>query len=616
MELCYTIAVGASALGCLSEISFEKVIHAVVTQEQVGIMDRQTPSTENEEIELYLRTYYSLLRSTGEVLVRSLEETHAAMNASLHPGADDPGIDVSAFVYSCLRLPPCITRVRLIVLGQSEDVFERRGGYAGVESWEPVHAQARRRKLFFDGKETLAAFIASVSDIDDLIPIITAYQIEWNKIHRRLSAGSILDQLSSQDADVPLSATEDDTVRGALEISQGDFDKLKQAWGPLTRANVIAAARQEKDFALRLLAGSFTDYRRAAQGWWRSIEHTVKNIKLRDCAVYFVSSNTHSLTNMLSGYAIRHRDKLLEYLETTNTENLLEEYARIKENPKLGEEENLLYYLLRKHLGEGESGEFALLRDHHFAQLGISQVETPLYLDIAAQVIEINKLNPSLFDPRIRMPGLELLKDSQALIFNVDYPLGMAAYHVLGQVSTSVGDIKGFYVMGKAATLNGRIGDILIPNVVYDAHSQNTFLFKNCFKAADIGLYLHEGTVFDNQKSVTVRGTFQQNDRFMTLFYREGYTDIEMEAGPYLSALYENIYPKRFPIDEIVNLFINAPYDIGFLHYASDTPYSRRQTLLSKSMSYFGMDSTYACASAVLRHILAKEVSELSRSRA
>ena len=577
-------------------------------------MDRQTPSTENEEIELYLRTYYSLLRSTGEVLVRSLEETHAAMNSSLHPGADGPEIDVSAFVYSCLRLPSCITRVRLIVLGQSEDVFGRRGGYRGVESWEPVHAQARRRKMFFDGRETLAAFIASVSDIDDLIPIITAYQIEWNKMHRRLSASSILDELDARPAEAPLTAEEDEAVSASLEISQGDLAKLKQAWGPLIRSNLIAAGTAEKDLALRLLAGSFTDYRRAAQGWWRSVERTVKDIKLRDRTVYFVSSNTHSLTNMLSGYAIHHRDRLQQYLEKTNPENLLEEHDRIEQHPTPGAEANLFYYLLRKHLGEGESGDFALLRDNHFAQLGISQVETPLYLDIAAQVIEINRLDPRLFDPRIQMPGLDVLKHSQAIIFNVDYPLGMAAYHVLAQVSTSVADIKGFYVMGKAATLNGRIGDVLIPNVVYDAHSQNTFLFKNCFRAADVGPYLHEGTVFDNQKGVTVRGTFQQNDRFMTLFYREGYTDIEMEAGPYLSALYENIYPKRFPIDEIVNLFINAPYDIGFLHYASDTPYSRRQTLLSKSMSYFGMDSTYACATAVLRHILAKEVSELSAS--
>jgi hypothetical protein len=81
-----------------------------------------------------------------------------------------------------------------------------------------------------------------------------------------------------------------------------------------------------------------------------------------------------------------------------------------------------------------------------------------------------------------------------------------------------------------------------------------------------------------------------------------------MEAGPYLSGIYEDIYPRRYPVNEIVNLFINAPYDIGLVHYASDTPISRRQTLLSKSLSYFGMDATYAASVAVLRRVLSQEV--------
>ena len=151
----------------------------------------------------------------------------------------------------------------------------------------------------------------------------------------------------------------------------------------------------------------------------------------------------------------------------------------------------------------------------------------------------------------------------------------------------------------------------MIPNVVYDEHSQNTFLFKNCFLAADVAPYLAQGSVFDNQKTVTVRGTYLQNKDFVDVFYKEGYTDIEMEAGPYLSGLYENIYPQRYPKNEIVNLFINAPYDIGLIHYASDTPYSRRQTLLSKSLSYFGVDATYAASIAIVLRILRQEVEKL-----
>ncbi|MCB0084515.1 MAG: hypothetical protein KDE47_26425, partial [Caldilineaceae bacterium] len=61
-------------------------------------------------------------------------------------------------------------------------------------------------------------------------------------------------------------------------------------------------------------------------------------------------------------------------------------------------------------------------------------------------------------------------------------------------------------------------------------------------------------------------------------------------------------------IDEIVNLFINAPYEIGVLHYASDTPISRRQSLLSKSLSYFGVDATYATSIGVMQLILQREI--------
>jgi hypothetical protein len=53
-------------------------------------MLRDIPSRGNEEIDLYMRTYYSLLRSTSDIRVRSLEETHCATDSSLHIGADEP----------------------------------------------------------------------------------------------------------------------------------------------------------------------------------------------------------------------------------------------------------------------------------------------------------------------------------------------------------------------------------------------------------------------------------------------------------------------------------------------------------------------------------------------
>lgn len=584
-------------------------------------MDRAIPSRGNEEIELYMRTYYSLLRSTSDIRVRSLEETHCTMGSSLHIGADDMLPDISAFVYSVMRLPQCLPDVRLLLMGQSEEVFERRG-YPDVEKWQPVTSLSRRRKMFFDGEDRLAAFIASISDIDDLIPMFTAYQIEWNKLHERLVGTPTLARIEVHvSGQQPLAPDEVGDVAESLAISADDFVKLQSAWGPALWQNLLHAGRERKDMAIRLLAGSLTDYRRATDGWWSKIVQVVDRSLESDLfyrPVYFVSSNTHSLANLVSGYAQTIEDELAAYLEEENPENLWHHYKGIKAGHRPQDLEDLLYYALSHYMTHGDEGARAArveaMRSFQ-RQSGLLHVENPLYLDVAAQIFELNALCPERFDSRIHADDLGALKDSDAVIINVDYPLGMAAYQIFSEVVANLGDLRGVYFMGKAATLNGQVGDVMIPNVVYDEHSRNTFLFKNCFSANDIAPYLHHGSVFDNQKTVTVRGTFLQNKDFMEVFYREGYTNIEMETGPYLSAVYEDIYPKRYPVNEIVNLFINAPYDIGVIHYASDTPYSRRQTLLSKSLSYFGVDATYAASIAILRRILSQEAELVRRRR-
>ncbi|MCZ7666039.1 MAG: hypothetical protein M5U34_01745 [Chloroflexi bacterium] len=184
---------------------------------------------------------------------------------------------------------------------------------------------------------------------------------------------------------------------------------------------------------------------------------------------------------------------------------------------------------------------------------------------------------------------------------------------MLTEMARNVDEVRGVFIMGKAATLNGRIGDVMLPNVVHDEHSLNTYLFNNCFAADDVAPYLVYGSVMDNQKAITVPGTFLQNEGYMSLFYHEGYTDMEMEAGPYLSSIYEMTRPKRHPYNEVVNLY-QAPFPIGILHYASDTPFSKGKNLGSQNLSYFGMDPTYATMVAVLRTILGNEIEWLTKN--
>jgi hypothetical protein len=463
--------------------------------------------------------------------------------------------------------------------------------------------------MFFDGQGTLAAYISSVSDIDDLIPILTAYQIEWNKLHQRLQPTEVGGWLRQQTKKKSLSESRLGKIRNALGLSEDEFGLLERVWKSEFFPALRSLATEPADLQLNLLAGSVADYRQAVQSWWRSVIKVEEIGPIDERPIYFVSSNPHALPNLLNGYARQHKPDVVAFLQARNPEDLWQEWQKLAAEANDAGQENLLYYLQRSYLAEQPQRHQEYFENER--RLGIHRVDNPHYLDVSGQVIELAKLDPACFDPRLHMPGLERLRQSDALIINIDYPLGMAAYLVFSQLSADVPDIRGVYIMGKAASLNGRVGDVMIPNVVYDEHSKNTFLFKNSFRAGDVRPYLLHSTVFDNQKSVTVRGTFLQNRQFMHVFYNEGYTDIEMEAGPYLSGIYEDIYPQRYPVNEIVNLFINAPYDIGILHYASDTPYSRRQSLLSKSLSYFGVDATYATSIAILRRILQVELARL-----
>ncbi len=223
------------------------------------------------------------------------------------------------------------------------------------------------------------------------------------------------------------------------------------------------------------------------------------------------------------------------------------------------------------------------------------------------QLIDLARLDLAHLDARIvdNLP-LERLRDADALILNIDYPLGFAAYHLLSRIAVNVGELRGAYILGKAATLTGRIGDVLIPNVVYDVYSSNTYLFNNVFTAQHVAPFLVYGDVLDNQRAIAVHGTFLQNRAYMESFLELGYTDVEMESGPYLSALYEFIRPRRYPDDEVVNLY-PVPFEIGILHYASDTPMSKGRNLGAHNLSYYGMDPTYATTVAVLRRIMMLE---------
>ena len=258
----------------------------------------------SDEVELYQRTYNTLLRSSGETRLRVLESSHMAMGSSLHPLADSDEIDLGAFIYAIRRLPDSIVRIKIVVMGQEAALF-RRAGIGPLEQWDAVEAAARRRRWYDSGDEVLAVLLASESDVDDLVPTLVAFQIEWNKIRRRmLAAGWPPDEGATPEG-----------CAVALGGAADDWARLADAWGETFEERLQTIADESKSMRIRMLGGTQVGYQRMTRRWWAPVRAEMNSQALGDAPLYFASSNTHSLSNLVTGLAREREDELVAFVE-------------------------------------------------------------------------------------------------------------------------------------------------------------------------------------------------------------------------------------------------------------------------------------------------------------
>ncbi len=548
----------------------------------------------SDEVELYQRTYNTLLRSSGETALRVLESSHRAMGSSLHPLAASDEPDLGAFIYAIRRLPDGIVGASVVIMGQEAEVFARNG--LPMEQWEEVDAPARRRRWHDSGEGMLAVLLASASDVDDLIPTLVAFQIEWNKLRVRSRAAGW----------PPEHVPSPEECAQTLGGSSDDWLRLREAWGERFDERLRLIAERRMNMRVRMLGGSQVGYARLTRRWWTPVHERLAEQGLSERPLYLVSSNTHSLVNIATGVAREREAVLIEFVETLPEDDILrQELAAFRDGRTEGSWENWLYFVARLYFdSHGEEGRLARRRAEQEA--GVSHLPSRTALRVPAQIIPLAKLDPAGLDSRLGEVQADALAESDAVVVNIDYPLGLGAYNILREVAVSSSALRGVYVLGKAATLNADVGDVMISSVVHDEHSGSTYWLDNAFSVDDIAGDLRFGSGLDNQRAVTVKSTFLQNRAYLDFYYREAFTVVEMEAGPYCNALYEIADADRHPVGEAVN-FSKLPLDFGIIHYASDTPYTQARTLGARGLSYYGLDSTYASSLAIMRRILRLE---------
>ena len=317
--------------------------HAPVPQDPLSSLSATEPAAEEtalvDAVEVYHRTYTTILRSSGETQLRVFEHSHKAMGSSLHPLAGSMELDLGALLYAVRRLPDAIFRARLVVMGQSAEVFAQRG-FRPFSEWTEVSAPGRRRRWYDDGDGTLAVLIASASDVDDLIPTMVALQIELNKLRVALT-GSGIERI-------------EDVTPGQIATACGgredDWLQLYEIWGVAFGGRLAEIAEHGMALRVRMLGGTQVGYARVTRRWWQQVTGLMRSESLLDRPVYFVSSNSHAIANLLTGVAPRHADELATAVDRDGGGELRDELHRFRDGSAQGHWNNFLYYAARERL--------------------------------------------------------------------------------------------------------------------------------------------------------------------------------------------------------------------------------------------------------------------------
>ena len=177
--------------------------------------------------------------------------------------------------------------------------------------------------------------LASTSDLDDLIPTLVAYQIEWNKLH-----GAGARDRAPRPAPSPTPRDCAEGIGGAVD----DWMARAGRWDGSLSDFLDEVSSRRLDLRIRMLSGSQVGYARMTRRWMAPIRAEMDEQGLSDRPMYFVSSNTHSLVNLVTDTARSREEEIVAHIDHHGPDYLREELERFREGKAEGSWENFLYF--------------------------------------------------------------------------------------------------------------------------------------------------------------------------------------------------------------------------------------------------------------------------------
>lgn len=524
---------------------------------------------------LLLRGYYKPVGTSGKKLIDAL----CALSPEIYGVMNDPQrVELSGLVYVFDRLPKGIEECTCYTFSAAEGL---------QKSFDIITPCKRRRNSYrVNQKEMCFEITRGRSEIYDILTHLTFLGVEMRKICNRGYDENGYTQEWTQLEEIVTKKRKiislDQEMWNLSKIVGASFEETKNAYQRLEVSpnhnnglfQIIywlgkRAYESQKDPSqghLVIFTSSMEEMlgnHLYAEQWATNIKEILVKQKLIDRPLHIISSNLHSVRNLLSSYAISNKAK---------NKDIFDVVKQLKDNNDA----------LNKHA-----------KKH-----GMINYEDDSKSHIDCQIIDTSKLDFENIHLDIKIDKEYVLENKPVLLV-MDYAFGEQAFELMDELLKPYKEqnlnIESISVMGKAGILPGKKGDIMLPTAHIFEGTTDTYSFENQLKSE---IFSKEFTAYEGPM-VTVLGTSLQNKDVLNYFLESSWKAIglEMEGGHYQKAIQSAIIRKH----------IKSNVQLNYAYYASDNPLKSGQTLASGGMGDSGIRPTYIITATILQNILQKK---------
>jgi hypothetical protein len=532
-----------------------------------------------------LRGYYRFSGKTGQTLENSLRNLGPEIYGSMN---DYRITELKGLEYVLDRLPKGIEQCNRIVMMAHDDL-------KGT-SFEEIIPPKRRRLSYRVGDNEMSMVVSrGSSEVYDILTHLTFLYIEAKKIYSNVRDEE--ENLSQEwqrledhvERDSELKSAELDKALWGLSIILGrSYQETKETYAYMQKAkeetnssngifhviyNLGRLIEREKDNG-ELVEVRFTPSligvimnQIYGERWASAIKDKLAELSLLDRPLHIISANLHSVPNLLYGYEtfkgeLSKKDKNDIYKSVQQFSDRAEEIKKVAE--KFG--------------------------FHELPDVSGSQID--------CQIIDTAALDPVEIHPAVRI-SKQIMNAEKPVLLVMDYAFGTQAFEAMDELlkpwkyegAERKLNVQSISVMGKAGTLSGMRGDIMLATAhVLEGTPHNYSvegdLAEKDFEA-DVNVIV--GPI------ITVLGTSLQNRDVLKKFRETSWNAVglEMEGGHYQRAINA----------AMIRGHISKDAKLRYAYYASDNPLISGQTLAAGAMGEAGIRPTYMITKVILEKI-------------